>query len=263
MSVALRSSLPVALLAVLTTVGASGCAASGGPDGYLDPPGKDASVSDAGGVDSSMPAQDGAAGPDVAEASGDDASPVDSSPPDDSPSTGKTCTGLPDGTVCGPAPDICHDTPKCTGGVCGTAPAKANGFVCKKASDGCHTDGTCTGGVCGAEGTRADGYKWSTTDSTAICCGGQEAHDNTDSNCGVCGIVCNTSNGESCQILGGHYFCRGCVASAACWSHCCAIDFTPYTCAASDCSGNCDSQYCPAGTHCVLGNGVSSNYCSY
>jgi hypothetical protein len=96
-----------------------------------------------------------------------------------------------------------------------------------------------------------------------MCCGGNEAHSSDNGNCGVCGIQCNAGNGESCQILGGRYFCRGCVASAACWSHCCSTSFSPYSCAASDCAGNCSAAYCPPGTHCVSGGGISSDYCSY
>ena len=62
--------------------------------------------------------------------------------------------------------------------------------------------------------------------------------------------------------LGGHYFCRGCIASINCWSKCCSTSFSPYSCAASDCAGNCDAAYCPAGTHCVSGGGTSSDYCA-
>lgn len=206
---------------------------------------------------------------------------------------GKSCVGLADGTPCGPAPDICHEAPVCASGACATAvakadgvmcaaapdvchdaatcsggtcsapPAKPNGTTCSTAPDGCHTDATCSGGHCGTPPARADGYNWSAGDATAICCNGGETHANTDSNCGACGIHCNAGNGESCSALGGHYFCRGCVASAACWSHCCSESFSPYSCAASDCSGNCSSAYCPAGTHCVSGGSTSSDYCSY
>jgi hypothetical protein len=151
----------------------------------------------------------------------------------DGPIVSKTCAGLPDGTLCGPTPDACHDAPACSGGVCGGAK------------------------------TKADGFQWMAGDDTARCCGGQPVHTDSDSNCGACGIQCNGSNGESCQVLAGHYFCRGCVASAACWSHCCSELFSPYSCAASDCSGNCSDQYCPPGTHCVSGGTTSSNYCSY
>ncbi|HEY1691287.1 MAG TPA: hypothetical protein VGG39_03955 [Polyangiaceae bacterium] len=206
--------------------------------------------------------------------------------------TGKSCVGLPDGTPCGPSPDVCHDVAACAGGACAAPQAKADGFVCGAASDvchdapqcasgactpqpkadgtvcasapdGCHTDGTCKGGSCGAVGTRADGYEWTAGDDTARCCGGKPIQTTSDTDCGACGIKCNASNGESCSALGGHYFCRGCVASTACWSHCCSESFSPYTCAASDCAGDCDSTYCPSGTHCVSGAPNSSDYCSY
>src|ERR1019366_1395235 len=154
-----------------------------------------------------------------------------------------TPVAKPDGTGCGTAPDVCHDAPVCKSGACAAAAAKAGGTICATASDKCHTDGTCSAGHCGAIGTRGNGYNWSPGDATAICCGGSEVHATTNSNCGVCGIVCNTGNGESCQIVGGHYFCAGCIASTACWSHCCSMSFSPYSCAASDCAGNCDSAY--------------------
>ncbi len=138
-----------------------------------------------------------------------------------------------------------------------------NGTPCKAAPDLCHTDGVCENGVCTAPGTHVDGYNWKSGDDTARCCGGTPVHTTSDSNCGACGIQCNAQNGESCSALGGHYFCRGCIASSACWSHCCSLSFSPASCAASDCNGNCSAKYCPPGTHCVNGNGTSSDYCSY
>lgn len=226
---------------------------------------------------------DDASTEDAAADAGDDAPPI----------TNKSCTGLPDGTPCAPAPDVCHDAALCAGGTCAPPAAKADGVTCGKSPDVCHLDPvcksgacaapanaangtacgtapdkchdapTCSGGNCGAPGTKADGTNWSSGDDTAICCNGNPLHADTDSNCGACGIQCNPSNGESCQTLGGHYFCRGCVASADCWSHCCSQSFTPNSCAASDCAGNCSAQYCPPGTHCVSGGGTSSDYCSY
>jgi hypothetical protein len=110
---------------------------------------------------------------------------------------------------------------------------------------------------------KADGYNWDTNDTYARCCGGQQVRTVTDQNCGVCGIKCNAANSETCGVVGGRYFCTGCVASTACWSKCCSTSFTPHSCAASDCAGNCSSTYCPLGTHCVTGGGTSSDYCSY
>jgi hypothetical protein len=145
-------------------------------------------------------------------------------------------------------------------GSCATWP---DGTPCKAAPDACHTDGLCKAGVCEAPATHVNGYNWMSGDDTAICCGGVPVHADTNSNCGVCGIVCNTANGESCEVLGGRYFCRNCIASSGCWSHCCSQSFSPPSCAASDCVGNCSSTYCPAGTHCVVGFPNSSDYCSY
>jgi hypothetical protein len=175
-----------------------------------------------------------------------------------------SCAGQPDGTVCVLSHDPCLANAVCTGGLCGGLTPKPNGTACKAAPDPCHSDATCNAGQCGTTfPVRADGYNWQAGDDTARCCGGNKIHANTDTDCGACGIHCNAGNGESCQLLGGHYFCRGCVASAQCWSHCCSTSFSPYSCAASDCAGSCSSTYCPPGTHCVVGNGTSSDYCAY
>ncbi|HEY8042321.1 MAG TPA: hypothetical protein VIF15_21105 [Polyangiaceae bacterium] len=246
-----------ALVGVFVAATAAACAAQGTGSNSGPPGGDDASIPQ---VDGSGPSPDAIvfgddAGDDGTTSTGDDAG-------DDS-GIGKTCQGLPDGTPCGAAPDICHDAPACAAGACATAAAKADGFVCAKAPDACHTDGTCKAGSCGAAAARADGFNWTAGDDTARCCGGKPLHTNTDSDCGACGIQCNGGNGESCQALGGHWFCRGCVASAACWSKCCSNSFSPPSCAASDCAGNCSATYCPPGTHCASGGGVSSDYCSY
>jgi hypothetical protein len=289
-----RAGWSVVLASVLAVAGAA-CAASG--DGGGSPGGPGTSDASTGGGDSSGPSPDAVVVGKDSGASDTGSGNVDSAAddamsfPDIGP--GKSCMGLadgtpcgaapgecldpplcqggtcavpqakPDGTNCGTAPDVCHSAPVCASGACAAPAAKANGTVCAKAPDACHTDGTCNNGSCGSVGTRGNGYNWSPGDATAMCCGGKEVHADTDSNCGVCGIVCNPSNGESCGLVGGHYFCKGCVASAGCWSHCCSESFSPYSCAASDCAGNCDSSYCPAGTHCVSGNGSSSDYCSY
>jgi len=138
-----------------------------------------------------------------------------------------------------------------------------DGTPCKQAPDLCHTAGVCKAGTCQAPGTHVDGYNWDPNDTNARCCGGTPVKTTSNANCGACGIQCNAGNGESCSILGGHYFCRGCIASTDCWSHCCSLSFSPPSCAASDCNGNCSAKYCPPGTHCVVGNGTSSDYCAY
>ncbi len=279
---------PVAWIALAALV-APGCATQGGSSVVAG--GADAAQ------DASTPVEDGAGPSPDAIVLGVDAddggAPQDATTTDDVVIVGKSCQGLADGTVCGPTPDGCHDAPLCAQGACAPPAAKADGTVCAKAadachedgtcragtcaapaakpdgtvcapaSDACHTDGTCAAGKCGPQAARPDGTGWSPGDATAICCGAKEVHASTDSNCGVCGIACNAANGESCQLLAGHYFCRGCVASAACWSHCCSTSFSPYSCAASDCAGNCDPALCPAGTHCVSGGTTSSDYCSY
>jgi hypothetical protein len=247
---------------------ASGCAQAGGDGGG---PGivADASVDTAGGADvvigpspdAVVPGIDaGGSSGDASDDGADDAAdPVDAAD-DGHPS--KSCVGLTDGTPCGAAPDVCHDAPLCESGACAAAAAKADGFVCGTAPDACHEAPVCKTGVCQAPVAQADGYEWTAGDTTARCCSGKPIHTDVDSACGACGIQCNASNGESCQSDDGIWLCRGCVASAACWSHCCSESFTPYTCAASDCAGNCSAEYCPPGTHCVVGNGTS-DYCSY
>jgi hypothetical protein len=278
-----------AALVLCVTAAAFSCATSTDTGGGFA--GDDASAdghdhSDTGGggpsPDAVVPGDDGPAA-EAAEDAGDDAPVI----------TNKSCTGLPDGTPCAPAPDICHNAALCVGGTCAPPAAKADGVTCGKAPDVCHVDPvcksgacappgdapngtkcgnapdgchdapTCSGGSCGGAVEKPDGTNWAASDATAICCAGKESHTSDNNNCGVCGITCNASNGESCQILGGHYFCRGCVASAACWSHCCSQSFSPNSCAASDCAGNCSSAYCPPGTHCVVGGAASSDYCSY
>jgi hypothetical protein len=179
---------------------------------------------------------------------------------------GGLCGGLTtmaDGTVCAPAPDACHTAGTCMSGTCGAVTEKADGAECAAAPNACHVAGTCTAGVCGAVTTRADGYNWQSGTDDARCCNGDAIHVNTANDCGACGIQCNANNGESCQEIGGHWFCAGCEASSLCWSHCCSESYSPQSCAASDCAGDCSSTYCPSGTHCVSGAPNSSDYCSY
>jgi hypothetical protein len=271
---ALRTPGRLAALLAAFLLGGGACATQGAGDGSGgNGGGEGADGGGTGGDDSAGPSPDAivlgvdaSTGGDATSSGGDATSGADApDPPDafDGAVVSKSCAGLPDGTVCGPSPDICHDAQLCAGGACAPAGPKADGFVCATAADDCHTNGTCKAGVCGAIGTRADGYEWTAGDDTARCCGGKAIHTDVDSDCGACGIKCNASNGESCSLLGGHYFCRGCVASAACWSGCCSESFTPYSCAASDCAGNCDSALCPTGSHCVSGTPGSSDYCAY
>ena len=248
---ALRVAAAASAVVLVSVAGACGHHASttsAGDDG------SDASVDfDAGAHDVSIPNADAI----VFAEGGDDAS---TQPDVVIPGS---CMGQPDGTICVLSHDVCYDNAVCKNGLCGGLTPKPNGTVCKQSPDPCQADAVCTGGQCGNFTPYPDGHNWQVGDDTARCCGGQKVHTTSDANCGACGIRCNAGNGESCQLLGGHHFCRGCVASSACWSHCCSLSFSPATCAASDCAGNCSATYCPPGTHCVLGNGVSSNYCAY
>lgn len=184
-------------------------------------------------------------------------------PPLDTGPVPTACTNQPDGTVCQKSPDLCHTDGVCNAGSCDAPLPKADGTSCKQAPDLCHADGVCKLAVCQAPTPQPQGYQWKPNDEFARCCNGQAITTNTDQNCGVCGIKCNASNGESCQGLGGRWFCRGCNTNAGCWSKCCSLSFSPPSCAASDCVGNCKDTYCPGGTVCKLGNGISSNYCAY
>jgi hypothetical protein len=239
-----RAALLAIALGCVVACGAHGS----GPDSLGDDGGDDAFDFDAGPSDVTIPPADAIVL-------------VDSAMSDDVTIPG-SCAGQPDGTVCVVSHDPCYASAVCHAGLCGGLSPKPNGTVCKTATAPCEADAVCNGGQCGAFTMRADGYNWQAGDDTARCCGGQPLHTTNDANCGACGIHCNASNGESCQSFGGHWFCRGCVASAACWSHCCSQSYSPYSCAASDCAGHCDAQYCPPGTHCVTGNGTS-DYCAY
>lgn len=117
---------------------------------------------------------------------------------------------------------------------------------------------------------RADGTSLSATDDNARCCGQQPVETTSDSNCGVCGIKCNTAAGQSCGLIDGHYLCLNCTSNADCWSNCCASSVSPAHCAADDCStGACATgsggaanpcaSY-PGSPHCTI-DGVG--YCSY
>jgi hypothetical protein len=111
--------------------------------------------------------------------------------------------------------------------------------------------------------SQTEGHQWG-TDPTDICCSDQPIQAISNTNCGVCGLTCNTGAGQSCGSIDGHYLCLGCVANSDCWSQCCAIDTTPYHCAATVCAtGVCSTTDDPCaqyGATCVA-NGVG--YCSY
>lgn len=108
---------------------------------------------------------------------------------------------------------------------------------------------------------QADGTQWNVLDGNARCCGGQPVETTTDTNCGVCGLPCNTGAGQACMLIGGEYLCS-CTASADCWSDCCANSGGTQHCSASNCAGACQSpDVCATyGAHCVIGE---VGYCSY
>ena len=69
--------------------------------------------------------------------------------------------------------------------------------------------------------TQPDGTK--VPDTSLRCCGHAETSVNTDSNCGACGIRCDTAHGHSCQVRGGNAMCTNCKndGGGVCWTGCC------------------------------------------
>jgi len=170
------------------------------------------------------------------------------------------CEANPNGTVCGVG-DACHEM-LCESGLC-VAFEIPDGVECAAGPNACWKPGTCQDGICGTPTARADGYNWDPADTHRRCCGGQALRMDTKSNCGVCGIQCDSSDGQSCKLnaVNGRYYCEGCNASAKCWSGCCSTSYgQPYRCAASDCSGGCIA--CPGGASCQTSS-QASNVCAY
>jgi hypothetical protein len=68
---------------------------------------------------------------------------------------------------------------------------------------------------------QADGTQ--VPDTTQRCCGHVATALNTPTNCGACGITCDTAHGHSCQVRGGRAMCVGCKndAGGTCWTGCC------------------------------------------
>ncbi len=168
------------------------------------------------------------------------------------------CHGVPDGGTCGAAPDSCHDAPTCVAGVC-TPQDVTDGTICGLPMDACHVAPICTSGKCGASLPLADGLD--PADSSRMCCGGTVVDANTDTNCGVCGIKCNTADGQKCAVADGHYFCTPCKVGQ-CWSGCCSDSPEPTHCSPSNCDGVCATpDVCPNGSHCQFDGTV--DFCSY
>ena len=171
------------------------------------------------------------------------------------------CAANPEGTPCG-EPGACHEM-LCVQGACESV-AIPDGVDCDDGPNACWKPGQCQGGVCGQATAHPDGHNWKPGDALARCCGGEPRTVNTNDDCGVCGIKCDTSDGQSCKrnTVNNRYYCEGCHASAKCWSGCCSQSYgEPYRCAASDCSsGACTA--CPSGAACIKSE-VASNVCAY
>jgi len=181
------------------------------------------------------------------------------------------------GTACSLIVDFTSKpVPDCDGGECTDATADdapPDGDPCVSLPDGavcdyldCKTCTVCENGACTLKKACPNGYNWDPPDALARCCGGLAVLTNTNANCGVCGVVCQTAGGlgQDCKAVEGHYLCVGCGSNDECWSKCCSSMPTPAHCAASDCnSGSCPPGICPSPAKCVPGIGNHVNYCSY
>jgi hypothetical protein len=180
------------------------------------------------------------------------------------------------GTACSLLVDFTSKPlPACDAGDCVDATAEPTGDAdsCGSLPDGavcdyldCTTCTLCENGACRLKKACPNGYNWDAKNPLARCCGGLAVLTNTNANCGVCGVVCQTAGGPSqdCQSIDGHYLCVGCNANDECWSQCCSTTPTPAHCAASDCnSGACPPGICPSPSKCVLGVSNAPNYCAY
>lgn len=170
------------------------------------------------------------------------------------------CEAHEDGTVCGTG-DACTEM-VCQSGECVLVDVP-DGAECADAPSACHQPGLCSSGVCTAPKAYPDGHNWDPSNTWARCCNAQPLLVNTNTHCGVCGIQCDTSDGQSCKLnsVNQRYYCEGCKTSAKCWSGCCSMSYgEPYRCAASDCQGNCIN--CPSGASCVTSS-QASNVCAY
>jgi hypothetical protein len=193
-----------------------------------------------------------------------DSSPFDSEAPDlglldvEDGEAG-SCDEKADGAACG-TDDACHDTPTCAAGTC-TLHEKPDGTPCAAATDACHSVPLCSKGVCGPSTAFPEGTQWHPGDDNARCCSGKPIETTSNTNCGVCGVTCNTGKKQSCGPLNGHYFCMGCALDPDCWSGCCSLTNAPH-CSPSNCnSGACNvPDVCPAMSHC---QSDVVNYCSY
>lgn len=180
-----------------------------------------------------------------------------------------TDTEQPDGTMCSAAPDACHAAGTCAMGVCVDGAALPDGTTCAAAKDGCHDVDTCVMGACTPGATFPESHNWDPNNTLARCCGGSPVLTNTNENCNVCGVKCNTGKGQNCEAQGANptvYQCAHCAANSECWSGCCTISLVPNVCADSDCSGNCPSpSICPAGSTCqkYLPADGKNNVCTY
>jgi len=171
------------------------------------------------------------------------------------------CETQPDGAVCGPG-DACHEE-VCQAGQC-VLVAIPDGVECGPAPNECWLPGRCQAGVCNPPTKRPDGFNWDGSDPWRRCCNGEPLRMDTNENCGVCGISCDPTDGQSCKLnpVNVRYYCEGCNASVNCWSGCCSTSFgLPYRCAASDCEGNCIA--CPGTSTCVNSGGQASLVCVY
>ena len=191
---------------------------------------------------------------------GDVANPKDSGTQDKGSEELSFCEMNDDGTLCGES-EICNEM-VCQGGECVLIDIP-DGVECDDAPSACHKPGVCESGKCTEPKLHPDGHNWDASEPLARCCGGKPVTVNTNSNCGACGIKCDTSDKQNCKKnpANGHFYCEGCEYSTKCWSGCCSMFWgEPYRCAASDCEGHCIT--CPTGSSCVEST-EAANVCVY
>lgn len=174
------------------------------------------------------------------------------------------CAAQMEGTPCGPAPDRCHEAPRCKAGLCVPGLEKPDESLCDVGPSPCFMR-VCRGGACVGDKPRPDGYAWLASNPLARCCGGQPEMLNNENHCGACGAMCNRANGEQCALVEGRPFCTGCQESGGCWTGCCSKNYAIPVCEPSDCSeaSVCVESACPAGSTCTVTADDTPNFCAY
>ena len=195
------------------------------------------------------------------------------------------------GTACGGPAPVCHQagacnasgacvsTPLANGTSCGTTTSPCQRQVCENGScqlanvvngTACNPGNVCKTGACEDGGcaatNRPNGYKPA---SGNRCCSGAQTALDTTSNCGACGLKCES--GASCQSISGHFACScpnsdavckstGYGSLATCYAATSAGQFCNCQCNSPLVTTTCTGQ-CAGGATCYVVSG--QNYCAY